>query len=75
MDTLFLAAISGEAVLMAIIYLVIAGLIIWLIQWGLTQIPLAEPFKKIIHVVLIIVIVVLLINFLLSLVGRGFISW
>lgn len=44
---LILAAISGEAVLHAILWLVVAGLIYWVLNWGLKKIGLPEPFNKI----------------------------
>lgn len=75
LTTLFLA-ISGSSLIHALVYLLIIALIFWLIQWGLAQIGVPEPFNKLIKVVLVIVAVIICINFLLGLTeGGGFISW
>ena len=70
-----LAAITGEQVMYAFIWLVIAGLIFWIIQWGLAEIGLPEPFAKIATVLLVLFVVVVVINALLTLVGKPFIRW
>lgn len=73
--SLLLAAISGSAILSLLIWLVVLGLIYWIITWVLGQIGLPEPFGKIIHVVLVLLVAIFLINALLSLAGHGFISF
>ncbi len=70
-----LAAISGEQVMYAVVWLVIAGLIYWILTWGLSKMGLPEPFNKIINVILVLLVVVFLINALLTLVGKPFITW
>lgn len=70
-----LAIISGQAVVEALIYLVVFGLIFWLLWWFLGYIGLPEPFAKVANVLLALGAVVVLINVLLSIVGRGFIQW
>lgn len=50
-----------------IIFLVILGLVAWL----LTFVPLPAPFGKIIQVILIIVAVVIVINFLMGMTEYG----
>ncbi len=54
-----------------LIYLVIFGLIVYVLWWGLEKIGLPEPFNKIATVILVLVIVVLLVELLLSLTGGG----
>lgn len=71
----FLALVSGEAVVSALIWLVVMGLIFWLLWWLLNYIGLPEPFAKVARVILALAAVILLINVLLSLVGRSFIAW
>lgn len=70
-----LAAISGSAVVNAIIWLVIGALIYFVVDWGLKKIGLPEPFNKIATVLLVLVVVVILANALLTLVGKPFITW
>jgi uncharacterized membrane protein YwzB len=67
--------ISGTALLSALVYLVICGLILYVLWWGLGKIGLPEPFNKIATVLLVLVTVVILINFLLGLGGSPLIRW
>ncbi len=68
-----LLAITGETLLYFFIWLVIAGVIYWLLTWLLGQIGLPEPFGKVAKVVLAIIAVIFVINALLVLVGKPFI--
>jgi hypothetical protein len=74
MDLLF-AAISGEAVVNALIWLVIGALIFFVVNWGLTKIALPEPFNKIATVLLVLLVVVIIVNGLLTLAGHPIIKW
>lgn len=65
-----LAAISGDTLIQALIWLVIAGIIIWILWWALNTINPPEPFKKVGTVVIVLITVIILINILLSLVGK-----
>ncbi len=67
--------ISGAALLSALVYLVICGLILYVLWWALGKIGLPEPFNKIATVLLVLVTVVILINFLLGLGGTPLIRW
>jgi hypothetical protein len=69
-----LAAISLSGLLNVVLYLVVIGLIIWLLLWALGQVGLPDPFGRIIRVLIIVVGVILIINVLLGLVGHGFID-
>jgi hypothetical protein len=62
--------ISLSGAVTVIIYLVVAGLIFWLLWWlvGYTNPP--EPFKKIASVILAILAVLVIIGILLSLVNN-----
>lgn len=74
--SLFLAAtISGSVILNVIIWLVVAGLIYWLLTWALGAIGLPEPFAKIANIILILLVVIVVINALLTLVGSPFITF
>ena len=70
-----LAAISGESLMWLVIWLIIIGVIFWLVQTLVKKIPMDETVKVVINVVMYIGLTVLLINALLSLMGRGFIKW
>lgn len=70
-----LAAISGQGVVSALIWLVIIGTVFWLLWWLLSYLNPPEPFKKIGTVILAIAAVIFLINLLLSLAGKPLISW
>lgn len=70
-----LAAISGSSLIQALVWIVIAAVIWWLLTWALGYIGIPEPFNKVVKVILALVAVVFLINALLTLVGRPFISW
>lgn len=67
--------VSGSSIGNLLIELVIAGLIFWLVTWALGQLPIPEPFKTVIRVVLIVMVVVFLLNVLFGLGGHAFISW
>jgi hypothetical protein len=70
-----LGEISGGAVVECLIWLVIAALIYFVVDWGLKKIGLPEPFNKIAQVILILLVVVALVNGLLLLAGHPFIKW
>lgn len=61
--------ISLAALVHAVILLIVAGLIFWLLQWLITYTNPPEPFRKIATVVLAIVAVLVVIGVLLSLAG------
>ena len=61
--------ISASALLTAVVWLVVVGLICWLIWWLIGYVGLPEPFNKVARVIVAVVAVILLINFLLSLTG------
>lgn len=68
METMLLQ-ISGAALLNAIIYIIIGGLIFWLLWWLISYIAIPEPFNKVVRVILGVVAVLFLINILLGLIG------
>jgi heme A synthase len=73
--TPMLAEISGDSLIHALVALVIWGIILWVLWWGLGRIAPPEPFMKIGTVVLVLLTVVVLINILLGIAGRPFIRW
>lgn len=70
-----LAAISGEALVTAVVWVLVAGLVFWLLNWLIDYVKVAEPFNKVAKVIIAIVAVVMLINALLTIAGRPFIRW
>jgi ABC-type multidrug transport system permease subunit len=54
-----------------LISLVIAGLIVYVIFWGLGELRLPEPFNRIIKVIVVIAVVLYLINILMGFTGTG----
>lgn len=67
--------ISGTALLMLLVQLVIGGLIFWLLYWFLGQVGLPEPFHKVAVVILALAVVIFLINILMSMGGHPLIRW
>lgn len=67
--------ISGETLISVLIYLVIWGLVLYVLWWGLGKLGLPEPFGKIATVVLVLLTVVVLLNLLFGFAGPPLISW
>lgn len=74
METI-LAAISGDSLLWAIIQIVIAAVIYFVITWGLGKIGVPEPFNKVIMVLLVLMVCLFLINALLTVGGHPLITF
>lgn len=70
-----LAAISGAGLVQAVVVLIVFGLIAWLLFWLIGYCGIPEPFNKVARIVLAILCVLVIINILLSLIGRPFIVW
>jgi hypothetical protein len=66
--------ISASALVTLLIWLVVVGLIFWLVWWGLGAIGVPEPFNKVIRVILVVVAVIFLINILLGFAGHPLLS-
>lgn len=61
--------ISLQAAAMVIVYLIVAGLIFYLLWWLVGYCGLPEPFNKVARVVLAVLAVMVIIGILLSLTG------
>ena len=72
---MLLAAISGNNLLTAVIWVIVAGVIFWLVNWLIAYVGIPEPFNKVAKVIVAVVAVVLLINALLVVAGRPFINF
>jgi hypothetical protein len=67
--------ISGATLLSLLIWLVIGGLIFWLLWWFIGFVGIPEPFNKVARVLVGLAAVVFLINLLLGLAGRPLFRW
>ena len=63
------ATIDGGGLLHLLVYLVVVGLIFWVIWWFLGYVGVPEPFNKVARVILGLVALIIVINLLLGLVG------
>lgn len=70
-----LAVIQGSDIITAVIGLIVLGLVWGLLVWLVNEIGVPEPIHKIVKAVLAIALVLILINFLMSLIGKPFINW
>ncbi len=61
--------ISLSGAVSIIIYLVVVGLVFWLLWWLVNYIAPPEPFRKVANVILAILAVLVVIGILLSFVG------
>jgi len=61
--------ISIQGAITTIIYLVVVGLVFYLLHWLVSYTAPPEPFRKVANVVLAILAVLVVIGILLSLVG------
>ena len=62
--------ISLSAAVYTVVYLIVAGLIFWVLWWLLNYLNPPEPFKKVGTVVLAVLGALVVIGILLSLVGN-----
>lgn len=67
--------IAIETVVGAVLYLLIGGLIFWLLTWLVDYVGTPEPFRKVARVALAILAVLVIISVLLGLVGRPLFRW
>jgi uncharacterized membrane protein len=70
---LMLAAITGQTLIHVVIWVIIAGLIFFLVNWLIGYVGIPEPFNKVAKVIAAIIAVIFLINALLLLVDKPFI--
>lgn len=66
-----LLLIGGAGLLSMFVYLIVLLLVVGLVYWIITQIPLPEPIKRIAIIIVVVVAAIVLIMFLLNLVGGG----
>lgn len=66
--------ITLSALVQVILFIIIAGVIFWLLWWLVNYIGLPEPFAKVARVVLAVAAVFVLIALLMSLAGHPIIA-
>jgi hypothetical protein len=59
------------ALITLIIYIIVLGLLVWLINYVVDAIPLGEPFNRLAKLLIVVVAVIIVIFLLLQLVGGG----
>jgi len=70
-----LGAISGDTLVQAVIWVVVAGVIFFLLGWLIDYVAVGEPFNKVAKIIVAVAAVIVLINALLTLAGKPFINW
>lgn len=70
-----LAAISGQALFEALIWLVVVALICWVLWWFIGYCGIPEPFNKVARVIVALFAVIVVINVLLTLAGHPIFRW
>lgn len=66
--------ISLQSLVSAVVYLIIGGLIVWLLLWLVDYLKLPEPFGKVARVVIVVVSVLIVISVLLGLAGHPIVA-
>ena len=61
--------ISLSGAVTIVLYLIVAGLIFWLLTWLIDYVGVPEPFRKVAKIVLAVLAVLVIIGILLSLMG------
>lgn len=61
--------IEASSLISFLVWIIVVGIIFYLLWWLLAQVGLPEPFNKVARIVLAVVAVLVLINLLLGLVG------
>lgn len=69
------AAVSGEQIVSAVIWVVCLGVVFGLLKWLINYINPDEPFKRVANIVLVVAAVIVLINVILALSGHPLIKW
>lgn len=57
------------ALIYIIVALIIAGVIFWAIQQLLPMVPMPEPFRRVIYVLMVVIVVLIVVYVILNLLG------
>jgi len=58
-----------SALIHLVIYIIVIGLIAWLLLWAIEAVALPEPFNKVARVIIIVVSVLIVVLLLLQILG------
>lgn len=72
---LLLADISGQDVVQSIVWIIVGGLVWWLLVWLIDYCGLPQPFNKVAKVILAVVAVFFLINIIMGMAGHPMMKW
>jgi uncharacterized membrane protein YwzB len=67
--------IDGTSLLYVVVWVIVLGIIFWLLRYLIDVVPMEPPFKKVANVLLTVAMVLILIALLLSLTGVHVIRW
>lgn len=67
--------VSFQALVTVIVWLIVGGLVFWLLHWLISYVGLPEPFNKVARVALAVFAVVFVITVLLHLIGVQVVRW
>ena len=67
--------VDGQTLISILIYVVVWGLVLYVLWWGVGRIGLPEPFNKIATVVLVLLAVVVMLNLLFGFMGTPIFRW
>ena len=59
------------SLIVLVVYILILGLILWLLHYIVNALPMFEPFRQIANIIITVIGVIALIFILLSIVGDG----
>jgi hypothetical protein len=60
-----------SALLTLLVYLLVLGVVVWLVFYVLSMFPLPAPFDRVARVVVVVIVGIILIMLLLDLLGGG----
>lgn len=70
-----LAAISGGDLVNVVVWIIVGGIIFWLLTFLIDYLKIPEPFNRVARVILIVAAVLFLINLLLGLVDKPLVKF
>jgi hypothetical protein len=62
-----LSVFAASGLLNMLIPLIVVGVILWIVWWGICHIPMVEPIATVVRVLFVIAVVIIAISFLLPL--------
>lgn len=70
-----LSVITGDSLVSLLVWLIVFGLIAYILWWAISKIPMVEPVKTIVTAIFALIVAIVLINLLLGLVDHQFIKF